>query len=34
MDAPNSSLQQEKEGDQQLSELPILDEKVKSQEKF
>ncbi|CAG8069011.1 unnamed protein product [Penicillium salamii] len=35
MDAPNSSPQrqhQEKEGDQQPSELPILDEKDKSQE--
>jgi hypothetical protein len=32
MDAPNSSLHQEKEGDQQPSELPILDEKDKSQE--
>ncbi|CAG8080653.1 unnamed protein product [Penicillium salamii] len=32
MDAPNSSPYQEKEGDQQPSELPILDEKEKSQE--
>ncbi|CAG8879632.1 unnamed protein product [Penicillium salamii] len=32
MDAPNSSPYQEKEGDQQPSELPILDEKDKSQE--
>ncbi|CAG7935628.1 unnamed protein product, partial [Penicillium olsonii] len=32
MDAPNSSPHQEKEGDQQPSELPILDEKDKSQE--
>jgi hypothetical protein len=31
MDASNSSLHQEKEGDQQSSELPILDEKDKSQ---
>ncbi|CAG7956878.1 unnamed protein product [Penicillium nalgiovense] len=32
MDAPNSSLHQEKERDQQPSELPILDEKDKPQE--
>ncbi|CAG8258606.1 unnamed protein product [Penicillium olsonii] len=32
MDAPNSSPHQEKERDQQPSELPILGEKVKSQE--
>jgi hypothetical protein len=32
MDASNSSLHQEKEGDQQSSELPILDEKDNSQE--
>ncbi|CAG8014593.1 unnamed protein product [Penicillium salamii] len=32
MDAPNSSPHQEKEGDQQPSELPIRDEKDKSQE--
>ena len=32
MDAPNSSPDQEKEGEQQPSELPILSEKVISQE--
>jgi hypothetical protein len=32
MDAPNSSTNQEVERDQQLSELPILNEKEKPQE--
>jgi hypothetical protein len=32
MDAPNSSAYEEKEGDQQPSELPILGEKDESQE--
>lgn len=32
MDTPNSSLSQEKEGDQQISELPTLNDKGNSQE--